>query len=421
MSVDVVLDHPHRYIHRRLARVLWTTAGLVLLGVGFIASAPASVLTFALPFLVFLSANSHDDTFSASVPWGTLVPAWVGSLVLAIVASGVGLSMLRRKRRMVLFLRRFGYSDATEAVTAAAASSAGQAWRLVTLDDSEVKAIGLPTATRLTYRGVGAVAGGAIALVLLAARILKYAFWPAVAALFVLPLADIALGSEKARRVAAAGWGSFLHTLAIDHRLPAHLQPDSHLAFLAALAIVIVVIAGGIGYFVALIGAMVMMGPLVFAKSAITDLGKVEAEKTIEVGGAVPISQVVQLLRYRSRSVYAPHLTVVKVPSSMWHDTVRELVRLSDVVLVDVSVPTQSLVWEVTTLLELHAHLQVVGEYQHVRKLFGLDGSPVLEGTNEAQLTRLLDGNEVLAYTTDRAGRQRFTRELADAFESAIG
>ncbi|MEW8102774.1 MAG: hypothetical protein AB2785_13535, partial [Candidatus Thiodiazotropha endolucinida] len=46
--------------------------------------------------------------------------------------------LIRGRRRLVLFLRRFGYDEATEALSFAAASTMGQRWRLVTLDDTTV-------------------------------------------------------------------------------------------------------------------------------------------------------------------------------------------------------------------------------------------------------------------------------------------
>ena len=49
--------------------------------------------------------------------------------------------MLRRRRHAVLFLRRFGYDDATRIVTSALAVL-GRSWRVVTLDDSDVQAVG---------------------------------------------------------------------------------------------------------------------------------------------------------------------------------------------------------------------------------------------------------------------------------------
>jgi hypothetical protein len=43
----------------------------------------------------------------------------------------------------VLFLRRFGYDDATGAVTFAVNRTIGSTYRLVTLDDAEVAPLGV--------------------------------------------------------------------------------------------------------------------------------------------------------------------------------------------------------------------------------------------------------------------------------------
>ena len=95
--------------------------------------------------------------------WPQELPAWNADLLLAtavsititIVGLKVGLRLLRGQRRLVLFLRRFGYGDATKAATFAAAKTIGRSWRLVTLDDASVAPLGVPTGTRRLVVGGG--------------------------------------------------------------------------------------------------------------------------------------------------------------------------------------------------------------------------------------------------------------------------
>jgi len=123
-------------------------AGAVLLILGIAASivaVPANVLAFA--WLKGENVNielTADRTLTAD----DILLAWVVSTPLAFFGVSRGLRLVRRGRTLVLFLRRFGYDAAQSAVTFAVTSTIGRSWRLVTLDDAEIAAVGVPTGTR---------------------------------------------------------------------------------------------------------------------------------------------------------------------------------------------------------------------------------------------------------------------------------
>jgi hypothetical protein len=154
MPARVVLDHPRRHILRRLWQPIATTVGAVLLIVGIASSVvavPANVLAFA-----WLKGEKLEIELTPrrAITANEILLAWGVSTPLAFFGVSRGLRLVRKGRTLVLFLRRFGYDDAQSAVTFAVNSTIGRSWRVVTLDDAEIAAVGVPTSTRWLFRGV---------------------------------------------------------------------------------------------------------------------------------------------------------------------------------------------------------------------------------------------------------------------------
>ena len=59
-------------------------------------------------------------------------------IAIAVATRRAGLWLVRGNRELVLFLRRFGYRDATSVASFAATKTIGRSWRLVTLDDAAI-------------------------------------------------------------------------------------------------------------------------------------------------------------------------------------------------------------------------------------------------------------------------------------------
>ena len=79
------------------------------------------------------------------------------------------------------------------------------------------------------------------------------------------------------------------------------------------------------------------------------------------------------------------------------------------VALIDVSDPTENLVWEIEELTK-RSRTKCVFICQRERAGRVVTGS--LEGPYDDQVAHLLELEEILAYTTDRRGRRRFARAL---------
>ena len=62
-----------------------------------------------------------------------------------------------------------------------------------------------------------------------------------------------------------------------------------------------------------------------------------------------------QRVARNKRREFAPRLTVARVADPIWKDVVHAFAEDADLVLVDISQPTEALVWEMETLRELGA------------------------------------------------------------------
>jgi hypothetical protein len=78
--------------------------------------------------------------------------------------------------------------------------------------------------------------------------------------------------------------------------------------------------------------------------------------------------------------------------------------------LIDISEPTENVLWELEELITRHESTFVV--IGHRDRVAALGSSDSGLAHVERRLAALLAGREVLAYTTDRRGLKRFARAL---------
>ena len=108
---------------------------------------------------------------------------------------------------------------------------------------------------------------------------------------------------------------------------------------------------------------------------------------------------------------------VLRTDNALWRDAVRQLAAISTVPLVDVSKPTDNLLWELQELADrFRSQWLLVGQYDQVHHLAEDDRNALPPGSLGARLAELLDGHQILAYTTDRQGQRRFARALRARF-----
>ena len=147
MAARVVLDCPHPSLGPRLLELFRAAAGAVLAVIGTIAwllIIPLSLVAFA-----WLRGEDIDIADGRAFTAQVWLTAWVATAACILLRfRGRGLRLVRGARTSVLFLRRFGYTDATRAVTFAVTKTVGRTWRLVTLDDEQTAALGIPAAPK---------------------------------------------------------------------------------------------------------------------------------------------------------------------------------------------------------------------------------------------------------------------------------
>jgi hypothetical protein len=170
-------------------------------------------------------------------------------------------------------------------------------------------------------------------------------------------------------------------------------------------------LAGLLVAFVALLAMFPLFGFVIFASSSAEALHKAEREKTATISNASDVGYTASELSRRGSQTFAPRLVVVRVASSIWHQTVSALASVSVATIVDLSEPTENLMWEITELVRLGGHDRCIFIIDHAR----LDDAGNFRDGGAgfaANLAILVGDGDVLGYRTDRAGMRRFARAL---------
>jgi uncharacterized membrane protein len=344
----------------------------------------------SLPLILIVGIIA--SIFSPTIRFPDLDPdqvmIFLTATVIAVVGLWLGLKLIRGRRRQALFLRRFGYDDATEALSFAVTTAMGRHWRLVTLDDNEIAPI-------YGAKGKGRLAGvwRWIALALVIAGL----FW-----LFGGGLVEH-LGGITDDYLAEGRGGGFKDMMGRIFG-----------------AFIIMIIAGVI------VGGIVLIIVAIFGATAILSWGsyrsykKAELEKSTSIQSSDRIEPVAKAILRRSRKVFAPQLVVVRVAHEIWKDVVSRLAEASDAVLIDVSDIGEGLLWEIENLKTRYAHQWIlVGQHDAMIRLSDRAASNVADGSVEQRLAALLDGSRVLAYTGDKPKQmKRFAKLLRASLDN---
>jgi hypothetical protein len=390
----------------------------------FIAGIAASMVAVPASFLTlgWLLGENVDIELTATrtIRANEILLAWIVSTPLALFGISRGLRLVRKGRTLVLFLRRFRYDEAQNAVTFAVNSTIGRTFRVVTLDDAEIAPVGVPTGTRWLFSLVRTASGLVTIAVVLLLRVVPAAqlgLWIVVA----LDLAQSRIW-ERARNMNA--WMAVLDpyvkiiATTFDGTLPIESIGPTLPGVFALLAVVLAGIVIGLGTALMaaplawVIGAVVLF----FASFPADAVLAAEQGKTREIRNEGDIGIAASAVTEKGRRVFGPRLVVLRVASSVWRQTVSRFASVSSVVLIDVSDPTEHLVWEIEELTQ-RSRAKCVFICQRERAEQVIAGS--LEGPYDDQVARLLELEEILAYTTDRRGRRRFARALRGTLMSA--
>lgn len=396
-----------------LLRRLWGRARALLGGVLLTVAAVLGWLAVLLPVHWLVDANGGDDDLTDDE---RAVFVAAGRLLLLVAMGSIGAwlagrQLMRTRRGTVLWLRRFQYRDAIRVVEAAL-DHIGRTWRVVTLDDLSAPAVGLAPGLRLpnlvltvVRREGPAVVGflstvGKIVAKAAAAGIVGLAVWSASRGEFLLLLASLPGGSGPA---------------------PDRVEGE-------LLRLLVTVLAGELAllvvYLVLLLARLPLLGAFVLFDSVQDQMTAAESSKLRTVQVRDDVQRVVSSVVATSARALAPRLTVLRVHGDLWQDTVTALAGSCCAVVLDVSQLTDNVLWEVEEVaVRLRTRVVLVGHADRVAVLCGAtaDGGDPSGSGGAARLRTLLDGQEVLAYTTDLRGRLRFQRALFAELEATRG
>jgi hypothetical protein len=181
-------------------------------------------------------------------------------------------------------------------------------------------------------------------------------------------------------------------------------------AFIVGLVFAVVVLG-----FVLLTAAFIGAGALFFWSSYMS-VRRAEGAKAAEVLEKREIEPTAESIARRGRHFFSPRLVVVRVASRYWQQVVQRLAAESAAVIVDVSEPSENLLWEIETLKpDFGARCILVGEEDRLRAMNSTrrDPSPLV-----LDLFAVVGDEDVLAYASDKRSRKRFDRALRARLES---
>jgi hypothetical protein len=419
MPVRIVLDHPQRHVARRL----WRRATVLIGAVLIVAGMAASVVAIPSSFLVLGWVLDEDVEFEIqrgrNLTANEILLAWAISTPLAVIGLKRGFWLVRRGRTFVLFLRRFGHDEAMSAVTFAVTRTIGSSWRVVTLDDAEIAPVGVVAGARRFF-GTVSLTSTILSRTL---NVLLRIFPTAQLGLWIVVAIDLARSRIWEHASDPNAWLSVLEPYfailftALEGRLPFDaIAPSLHGVF-AAMMIVLAGIVLALG--TALAAAPVAWGVgvlflFVFSFS-VDDVRAAERSKTRDIRTAAEVDLAVLEIGRGSRKVFGPRLVVLRVASHVWQYTVTRFAAVCAVSIVDVSEPTRHLVWEIEQLTRAQSRRIFIGHHERVLRLDAAGNAADLDIRRVADL---LEWEEILAYTTDRAGMKRFARALRNTLLS---
>ncbi|MGV9365632.1 hypothetical protein [Amycolatopsis sp. NPDC003731] len=386
MPIRVGLDGPPRNAAAKgFARGIRFTVGSILLVLGTAAFWPLLILTFAVVWWLFGAG--------ADKPSGVVLPLWLATAAFTWFAYGVGGRLQTGSRRMVLYLRRFGDTDSTRTVSAAIVRIGGY-WRIVTLDDGHVSAVGARGARALDN------AGRWSRLIRSAATRVGNVVWATLL---------LAVGGVIALSV--TGHHGVLDGLLglADARNP---EGQTRLFWNVAYGIL-----GFSAVVLAACAAGIVAAPFSGAASSIArSIRLADGRKALRIVDEPSIRTARQIVLAQSKRVISARLFVLTVHSKVWRETVRAFGADAAVPLIDVTEPTEAILWEIDQMRERFGRRCVfVGQYERLGHLFVI---PEL-GSLTARLQQRLDGCDVLAYRTTGRGPRHFTHALRASLEIA--
>jgi hypothetical protein len=371
MPIRVVEDYPEERKGRRWRR-LFLVLGSLMVVLGLLATFFPVLDVLNLAMAVFDHRPGRKLEFQFT------------PFAIAVVGIAGGLRLIRGRRGVALFLRRFHFEEATKAVTNALVTTTGAAWRLVTLDDEEVQAIGPGKKSQNLFWGC------VILCVLMIGLALAWLFGG---------------GFEKVMN-------SVAHPPKPDPRGIGGDNLDAAVGGCVSGIMTLVVVLGSVVVF---IGYSLIFGA--FAMLTGLRIRRAEGSKAVRVQTAEELEDAIHTVPRRAVRIWAARLIVVKVASSLWKTAVTRFAAVSSAVVIDISKSSENLLWEIESLKpSLRPSWVLIGNRDDLDRM--MKEAATAPADLGGRLSRLLDGEEVLAYSSGKENQKRFARALRAKLES---
>jgi hypothetical protein len=415
MPVRIVFDHPGRQTRTYIGRLIARFVGGLLAFVGLTATVVAIPTGFVVIADIITSIQgARQEVFSPDFPVRQVDAAFAAAFLVALAGLRYGRRLIRGRRNIVLFLRRFGYDGSMKVVTFAVANTIGVSWRLVTLDDAEIAPVGVDSTSKYLFAGserLAALAGAFGKGVLVSFQWTIGGMWAVVAV-------QAALVARNWRH--ALQDGTIDPYVAIFASVMERRVPVRYFGFSLPGAFAILATAAALSFvgmmivFATLLAAIPFFGFVMMATSSAEALRKAEKAKTATIGESADIAEVVRDLSRVGRQTFAPRLVVVRVATAVWHETVSALASVASATIIDVSEPTPNLAWELGELQRIGGRERYIfiGDHERIAHWADTDPSTVVPGSLESDVIGAIGDHELLAYTTDRRGMRRFAHAL---------
>lgn len=411
MPIRIVLDYPGHQTRHHLARLIAWLVGALLVGIGLLATVVAIPSGFVTLGDV-VSRWQHEQVFPPEVPVPELELAFVASLTIAIIGIRYGRRLVRGTRSPVLFLRRFGYRGSMQVVTFAVANTIGSSWRLVTLDDAAIAPVGVDTSSRFVFG-----AGERLARLASATREgIIAGFQYVITGMWIVVAIQVAVAWPNWRRLLTDGTADAyakIFSMLMERQVPVqYFGPTLRGAFAILGTAAAFGFVGLMIVFVVSLALLPLLGVVTLASSSADALRKAESSKTETITDGRQVRDVVAKVAQRGRETFAPRLVVLRVASTAWQQTVSALASVTAVSIVDISELTENIAWELDELQRLcPGRCILIGEQARIAR-WASEPAPLGPGSLDAHVAGLLDGRDVIGYTTDPKGMRRFARAL---------
>lgn len=260
--------------------------------------------------------------------------------VVSVVLFFLAGRLSRRFRHTLLFLRRFRAEDRYQ-VVGSALSGLDARWRVITLDDESAEPMGIHRAGQHIILNICLVIVGVVLII--AGFYFNYSRLTDMGLLDEISelVSECTFSSadllNQLTCIARKFWANFLDTFLWSTRAffddPRTVEIE--IGQIAFIVILIFVTLFALGISLIAIGTYKLLSLFYANKKRRCDITKQQ-----------DLDRVTRKLERRQKRVFCPRMSLVTSHSSLWKKTVSRLGRFSMAIIIDISEPTDNIVWE---------------------------------------------------------------------------